>query len=66
MTPSNGAGQLNRYARRGNVKMIHFQAFKTVTELQDIKIPLHTIINIETIKISDSPLEYFYRAWYWA
>ena len=45
--------------------MIHFKDFKTITELQDAKIPIQVIINIETFKYGDNPGCY-YRIWYWA
>jgi len=50
---------------KGKVVMIHYKDFKTVTELQDNKISMHSIINIETIK--DIVLnKTYYRIWYWA
>ena len=45
--------------------MIHAQDFKTRTEVQDSKIPIHTIINIETIKDGTQLCGgCFYRVWY--
>ncbi len=45
--------------------MIHKKDFRTITELQDSKIPIQRIINIETLEYVRS-LTYYYRVWYWA
>ena len=45
--------------------MIRYKDFGTVTELQDSKIPVQFIINIETLEYGDGPGHY-YRIWYWA
>ena len=50
--------------------MIHKEDFKTISELQESKIPILQVINIETLLAGGSnetsdPMFYGYRVWYW-